>query len=163
MQEDIVTVKRGDTVRDAAQQLAQGGYHCLPVLEGDRLVGMVLYAPALNYAYPYYQYHRDQLSEETRNRLDQGDIHVLSHTFGDAMLKKDFAEDSLKYEIDLQREVEIGCPVRIIHGLEDKEVRKFNVNLVSSDLEIEQRRISFGPSPNLYLANAHNFVSPILL
>ena len=111
--------------------LSMGGWLSLAAAKhyptiADRLVGMVLYAPALNYAYPYYQYHRDQLSEETRNRLDQGDIHVLSHTFGDAMLKKDFAEDSLKYEIDLQREVEIGCPVRIIHGLEDKEVRKLN-------------------------------------
>jgi hypothetical protein len=33
------------------------------------------------------------------------------------MLKKDFAEDSLKYEIDLSKPINIDCPVRIIHGL----------------------------------------------
>jgi hypothetical protein len=38
-------------------------------------------------------------------------------TFGDAMLKKDFAEDSRKYEMDLSKPINIDCPVRIVHGL----------------------------------------------
>ena len=32
----------------------------------DRLHGMVLFAPALNYVRPYYEYHRMQLSPEAR-------------------------------------------------------------------------------------------------
>ena len=63
-----------------------------------RVHGLVLYAPALNYVFPYYMRHREMLPEEVRKRLDAGDIHVNEHSYGDALLKKDFAEDSRKYE-----------------------------------------------------------------
>ena len=57
--------------------LSMGGWLSLVAAEAtpsirDRLSGMVLYAPAINYAYPYYQYHRNQLGEETKKRLDEG-------------------------------------------------------------------------------------------
>ena len=56
------------------------------------------------------------------HRLEAGDIHVHTHEFGNALLKKDFAEDSRKYELALDKELEIECPVRIIHGLMDTEI-----------------------------------------
>ena len=57
--------------------LSMGGWLSLVAAQAtpairDRLSGMVLYAPAINYVYPYYQYHRSQLGEETRKRLDEG-------------------------------------------------------------------------------------------
>ena len=36
-------------------------------------------------------------------RLEAGDIHVHTHEFGDALLKKDFAENSRQYELDLEQ------------------------------------------------------------
>lgn len=88
-----------------------------------RLHGMVLYAPALNYVYPYYERHISRLPSSIKERLDAGFVHNLSHTsYGDAMLKKDFAEDSLQHELDLSKPLDFTCPIRILHGLDDKEV-----------------------------------------
>jgi len=88
-----------------------------------RVHGLVLYAPALNYVFPYYMRHREMLPEEVRKRLDAGDIHVNEHSYGDALLKKDFAEDSRKYEFDLGvKTISLDCPVRILHGVRDREV-----------------------------------------
>jgi hypothetical protein len=79
---------------------------------------LLLYAPAINYAYPYFKRHLALLPQEIRERILKGDVHLRTYgTFGDAMLKKDFAEDSRKYEIDLEKPIEINCPVRIVHGL----------------------------------------------
>ena len=85
----------------------------------ERLHGMLLYAPALNYVYPYYQKHLQTLPSDVRNRIEQGDSHFnMRHTFGSAILKKDFAEDSRQHEIDLSKQVPINCSVRIMHGLQ---------------------------------------------
>ena len=88
----------------------------------DRLHGMLLYAPALNYVYPYYQKHLQTLPRDIRERIEKGSSHFNRHTFGSAILKKDFAEDSRQHEIDLSKQVPINCAVRIMHGLQDLEV-----------------------------------------
>lgn len=42
MIEDVLTIQAGETIRRAAELLgSDGAYHCLPVLEGETLVGMV--------------------------------------------------------------------------------------------------------------------------
>ena len=83
---------------------------------------VVLFSPALNYVWPYYQRHKATLPPDVAARLEAGDSHVHTYEFGDALLKEDFAADSRKYEIDLKEKLDIICPVRIIHGLEDKEI-----------------------------------------
>jgi CBS domain-containing protein len=55
MQEDIVTLRRHDTVRRAAELLAQGEYHSLPVLgDDDALVGMVTTTDLIKYLLEQY-------------------------------------------------------------------------------------------------------------
>lgn len=54
MQEDIVTIQRGDTVRRAAELLSQGAYHSLPVLDGEALVGMVTSTDVIKYLLAQY-------------------------------------------------------------------------------------------------------------
>lgn len=54
MQEDVVTLKGTDTVRRAAEMLAQGGYHSLPVTEGGMLVGMVTSTDLIKYLLEQY-------------------------------------------------------------------------------------------------------------
>ena len=82
----------------------------------------VLFSPALNYVWPYYHRHKSTLPPSVAARLEAGDPHVHTHEYGDALLKEDFAADSRKYEIDLEKVVDITCPVRIIHGLDDTEI-----------------------------------------
>ena len=47
-------------------------------------------------------------------------VHFITFSYGDAMLKKDFAEDSLQHELDLSKPLDFTCPIRILHGLDDK-------------------------------------------
>lgn len=55
MQEDIVTLRRHDTVRRAAELLSQGEYHSLPVLDDDdELVGMVTSTDVIKYLLDQY-------------------------------------------------------------------------------------------------------------
>ena len=85
---------------------------------------MLLYAPALNYVYPYYQQHLAMLPKEVQKRLEQGQKHHFTsgRNMGSALLQKDFAEDSRAYEIDLDKKVDVECPIRIVHGLSDEVV-----------------------------------------
>ncbi len=41
MAEDVVTLQSDATVRDAAKQLSKGGFHALPILDGEALVGIL--------------------------------------------------------------------------------------------------------------------------
>jgi len=88
----------------------------------DKVHGMVLWAPAINYAYSYYKKHWELLPKEVQHRLDKGEVHILSHHYGDALLKQDFAQDSLRFQIDVTQPFQLDCPVRLLHGLQDQEV-----------------------------------------
>jgi len=113
----------------------------------ERLHGLVLFSPALNYVLPYYHRHKATLPHGVATRLEAGDIHVHTHEYGDALLKEDFAEDSRKFEIDLEKKLDITCPVRIIHGLEDTEIdpnqsMQLCKSIVSDDVDLIYRKNS---------------------
>ena len=125
----------------------------------------MLFSPAINYVMSHYNKHKATLPPHVKAKLEAGDIHVHTHEFGDYMLKKDFAEDSLKYEIDLDDTLDIYCPVRlvtimqvrvgwisafscrIIHCLNDQQVDpnqslKLGKALQSSDVDLIFRKNS---------------------
>lgn len=55
MQEDIMTLRQHDPIRKAAELLAQGEYHSLPVLDDDdELVGMVTTTDVIKYLLAQY-------------------------------------------------------------------------------------------------------------
>jgi len=113
----------------------------------ERLHGLVLFAPALNYVWPYYHRHKALLPTDVCRRLEAGDPHVHTHQYGDALLKEDFAADSRKYELDLEKSLDITCPVRIIHGLMDTEINpnqsmKLCTSVVSEDVDLIYRKNS---------------------
>jgi CBS domain-containing protein len=49
MQKDVVTLTENSTIREAAEILAQGKFHSLPVLHGKKLVGMVTSTDLIRY------------------------------------------------------------------------------------------------------------------
>lgn len=113
----------------------------------ERLHGLVLFAPALNYVWPYFHRHKALLPPDACRRLEEGDPHVHTHEYGDALLKQDFAADSRKYELDLNKTLDITCPVRIIHGLNDSEIDpqqsvKLVESLKSEDVDLIYRKTS---------------------
>ena len=59
----------------------------------------------------------------------QINVYIQIYSYGDAMLKKDFAEDSLQHELDLSKPLDFTCPIRILHGLDDKVIKKGKLKL----------------------------------
>lgn len=50
MQEDIVTIKPHESIREAGERLANGLYHCLPVVDEDeKLVGLITTTDLIRY------------------------------------------------------------------------------------------------------------------
>lgn len=55
MQVDVVSIDAGSSVRDAAEILGQGRFHCLPVVEPDgRLAGIVTSTDLIHYLLDLY-------------------------------------------------------------------------------------------------------------
>ena len=89
----------------------------------EKLHGMLLYAPAINYVYPYFERQLAKLPPNLQQKILDGDQHIMSmQSMGNALMKRDFAEDSRTFEINLKEPLDIVSPVRILHGLKDAEV-----------------------------------------
>ena len=56
--------------------------------------------------------------------MDSGEeqIKIKMKYGGWGILRKDFCENTLDFEIDFDKPVEVNCPVRIIHGIRDHDV-----------------------------------------
>lgn len=54
MTSKIETVQKEDTIKEAAELLARGRYHALPVMEGDALSGIVTSTDVINYLLEQY-------------------------------------------------------------------------------------------------------------
>merc|ERR1719367_141291 len=89
-----------------------------------RIHGMVFLAPGFNALRPGYWYHYNMLPEEVRARVDAGEEHIkIKMRYGGVgILRRDFCENTLAYEIDFSQPLPIHCPVRIIHAVQDMDV-----------------------------------------
>ena len=60
------------------------------------------------------------LPDEVRARVDAGEEHIkIKMRYGGVgILRRDFCENTLAYEIDFSQPLPIHCPVRIIHAVQ---------------------------------------------
>jgi CBS domain-containing protein len=49
MTSNLETIQAEDQIKEAAELLARGSYHALPVMEGDKLAGIVTSTDVINY------------------------------------------------------------------------------------------------------------------
>lgn len=54
MTDQVDTVQESDEIRDAARKFAKGSYHALPVLEGEKLSGIVTTTDVIKYLLDQY-------------------------------------------------------------------------------------------------------------
>jgi len=115
----------------------------------SKIHGLVLCSPAMNHMMSYYTKQSQELPEDVKAKLDAGDSYFHTHPkFGQALLKKDLAEESLKYHIDFDKTIKIpDCPVKILTSLNDdlvnsEEFKKLTNSLSTDDVEIVYRKSS---------------------
>ena len=81
---------------------------------------MIFLGPGFNCLRPGYWYHYNMLPDEVRARVDAGEEHIkIKMRYGGVgILRRDFCENTLAYEIDFSQPLPIHCPVRIIHAVQ---------------------------------------------
>ena len=91
----------------------------------DLIKGLVLIAPAVNFLRKKYQTWYDQAAPEIQKEQDDGKVTIVdSGPFGTLFFMKEFAAKSEELEFDLSKPntLQIQCPVKIIHGVQDDTV-----------------------------------------
>jgi len=111
----------------------------------EKVKSLLLIAPAVNFLRPFYAEIVRKLPQEVQDKLERGEIHQIEDQYGVKPLKKSFAENSAKFEIDLGQPIDISCPVKILHGVADDTVPYKNSLgimelLVSEDVEVIYRK-----------------------
>ena len=82
--------------------------------------GLLLIAPSLNFMWPKYQMWYKSFDIDTQQRLDAGETVVLPTVYGKMPISRAFAAQSREMELELPLDVQ--CPVRILHGINDDVV-----------------------------------------
>ena len=76
-------------------------------------------APAINFLRPYYKHwYKNIATPEVRQEQDDGKASIMGPGY-DLPHTKIFFENSVNMELDTSKPLEIKCPVKIIHGVQD--------------------------------------------
>ena len=90
----------------------------------NNVSGMIFLGPGFNCLWTGYWYHYNLLPPDVKERVDNGEgsIKIKMKYGGWGILRRDFCERTLDFEIDFENPVEVDCPIRIIHGIRDHDV-----------------------------------------
>ncbi|XP_071452938.1 palmitoyl-protein thioesterase ABHD10, mitochondrial-like [Hetaerina americana] len=101
-----------------------GGWISISVAQKipERIWGMVLVAPALNFFVEKYHFIYNGVSPEQRAILDSGENLLLNGPYGEIFIRKEFSEQSREEHINLSKPIPLKMPIRLIHGVLDPDV-----------------------------------------
>ena len=90
----------------------------------SRIAGLIMCGPAFNCLIPGYWLHYNMLEPDQKKRIDEGKEHMMLNIKYGGMkpFRRDFVDNSAKFEIDLNAPLDLPCPVRIIHSIQVKNV-----------------------------------------
>ena len=93
----------------------------------SRIAGLIMCGPAFNCLIPGYWLHYNMLEADQKKRIDEGKEHMMLNIKYGGMkpFRRDFVDNSAKFELDLNEPLDLPCPVRIIHSI---QVNKFIIN-----------------------------------
>jgi len=133
-----------------------GGWLALLIarLRPKLIHSLVLVSPALNYLKRSYETYFKEVPLEGKKQLESGYAYTFDSIFGEVVLSKGLYESSLKFNIDINSQLNISCPVRIIHGCADA--------LVSYKQSMQIVTIMESKDVDLYLrkGGSHSMSSP---
>ncbi|KAG8223767.1 hypothetical protein J437_LFUL001487 [Ladona fulva] len=82
----------------------------------NKLHSLLYVSPGFNFLYLYYLIFYEKLTAEQKQALDDG----KRIKFNDIFLRWDFAWESKRHHIDFEKPVPLNAPIRIIHGMKDR-------------------------------------------
>jgi abhydrolase domain-containing protein 10 len=90
----------------------------------ERIHGIIFLGPGFNALRPSYWQHYNLLSPEEKEKVDLGLEHVkINMRYGGVgIMRRDFCENTAKFEIDFSKPIDIRCPVRIVHAVKDVDI-----------------------------------------
>jgi pimeloyl-ACP methyl ester carboxylesterase len=121
---------------------SMGGYLALllGLAKPGRLAGMVLVAPAWNMT---ERLMWEEMPPETRKILERNGVWMRPSAYGEPYpITKRLIEEGREHLIDLDY-LDIGCPLRILHGLKDPDVPfDGSVELIQRQGDVDSRLIA---------------------
>ena len=80
---------------------------------------MLFIGPGFNALRAGYWHHYNLLPDDVKAKVDAGETHIkIKMRYGGVgILRKDFCDNSAQFEIDFSKEINVNCPVRIIHAI----------------------------------------------
>ena len=90
----------------------------------SRIAGLIMCGPAFNCLIPGYWLHYSMLEADQKKRIDEGKEHMMLNIKYGGMkpFRRDFVDNSAKFEIDLNKPMDLPCPVRIIHSIQVNKI-----------------------------------------
>ena len=85
----------------------------------ERIHSMLFIGPGFNALRAGYWHHYNLLPDDVKAKVDAGETHIkIKMRYGGVgILRKDFCDNSAQFEIDFSKEINVNCPVRIIHAI----------------------------------------------
>lgn len=84
--------------------------------------GLLLIAPAVNFLKPKYDMWYASCPPQVQRDQDEGKATIMNSGYHTIPVRKEFVSKSVELELDLKSPLEITCPVRIIHGVQDDTI-----------------------------------------
>lgn len=113
----------------------------------DRIAGLIMCGPAFNCLIAGYWLHYNMLEPDVKKRIDEGKEHMMLNVkyAGLKPFRRDFVDNSAKFEIDLNEPLDLPCPVRIIHSIQDMDIpyensMQIQQSITSDDVDIILRK-----------------------
>merc|ERR1719510_910472 len=88
----------------------------------ELIQGVILIAPAINFTRKMYLNWYNVCTIDEKKRLDAGETIIVNSAYGDKPMSKRFIETSYVVEMDLTSPINVDCPVKILHGVQDDTV-----------------------------------------
>jgi len=109
----------------------------------DRIAGLMLIAPSLDFSERIIR----RLPKETIEKFEKGETCFIDGPYGKYPIHKNFATESKSFELLNQATIDVSCPVRILHSINDDSA-PYDVSLqlmkklVSTDIELHLMKSS---------------------